>query len=119
MRRKLRVLLWVLGFVFVVRASCWLMTRDKLTVMNDSGQEIHGLTIRFHDETIQFGDLAPGAIESAHFRGGQEELFEVYCRLSDGTEAHEYASYEWWDGDLFGVSVNLTIQPKGTLRSSH
>jgi hypothetical protein len=119
MRRHSRFLLWVLGFVFVLWASYWLMTRNRLTVINESGLEIHGLTIGVHDETIRLGDLAPGSSTSAHFRIGHEEVFEVYCRLSDGTEVHEYDGYVVWEDDLFGVSVKLTIQPRGTLHFSY
>src|SRR5262249_6745321 len=97
----------------------WAATRNRLTVTDSSGQEVHGLIVAVGGETIQFGDLASGESVSAPFRIDHEEVFEVRCRLADGTEVHEFEGYVVWEEDLLGVCARLVILPEGVLHFSH
>jgi hypothetical protein len=104
-----RFLIFLIGLA-VVWSCYWLLTRNCLTVINETGQTVGSLNVTVGGETIGFGDLAMGASSSAHFRIGHEECFEVQCRRADGTEIHEYVGYVVWEDDLFGVSAKLAIR---------
>ena len=116
MRRR-QFLKWSFGSV-ALWGTYWTLTRNRLTVSNESGQTAHELSVIVGGEAFHFGELANGAVVSAHFRIGHEETFEVSCRLADGTKIHEYEGYVVWEEDLFGVAAVLIIQPGGALHFS-
>ena len=121
MRRSRRLLIWVLA-VAALWSFYWLLTRNRLTITNESGQDISGLTVDVvGDETIHFGDLAAGKSASAHFRiyRNDETWFEVRCRLADGTQVHEWDGYVVWEEGLLGVNARLTIRPEGLTSFTH
>lgn len=110
--------MWV-GMALVVIGLLWWATRNRLTVVNSSGQAIHSLTVEVGGEVIAFGDLPEGISASAHFWIEQEEVFEVCARLADGTEIKDSCGYVVWEEGIFGVEAVIAVQPGGELRCSH
>ncbi|HLW63863.1 MAG TPA: hypothetical protein VKS79_01005 [Gemmataceae bacterium] len=115
---SLNFCVWFVVFA-IAGAFIYAETRNRLTVINESGQPAHDLTVTVGGEALQFRDLSPGASKRARFRIGDEGNLLVRGRLADGQEIDDYVGYIVGEESLLGINAVLTIRPRGELEFCH
>jgi hypothetical protein len=93
----------------------WWSTRNRLTVINRSGQSVENLIVKVSGEEFDLGNLQTEMSSRVHFRVEHEALFDISFRLSDGTLISDCVGYIVWEDAIFGARAKLVIQERGSL----
>src|SRR5262249_26737107 len=73
------------------------VSRNRVVVVNESGQTVRSLTVKVCGKTIRFGDIPPGGTASASFGAPEHESsFEVRGQLDDWKIFNEQGGYVVW-----------------------
>jgi hypothetical protein len=109
-------MMWKCTIVVGIFLGLWWIPKNRVDVINESGQTIHSLTVKVSGRTIKFGDVISGGSESTFFSTPHHEsYFEVRGQLEDGTQINEDVGYVVWE-EYFLHRVIL-ILPDGKVES--
>jgi len=93
--------------------------RNRLSFVNESGQNVSDLVISVGGEDFRFASVTPGGIVTIIFKVYHEERFKVDFLLADGTRVQESEGYVTWEESLFGIHARLVVKESGQLTFTH
>jgi hypothetical protein len=97
--------------LLVVVFGAWSIARNRVVVVNESGQRVHSLVVEVCGKTIRLGDIPPGGSACAAFGTPVDEShFELRGRLEDGTEVNDSGGYVVWED--YGRRFVIVIGPR-------
>jgi hypothetical protein len=110
MRRRL----FLLSLLAPVAGVGWFFARNRLDVVNRSGQKVEALTVNVCDRTFSFGEVLPGASVSTRFgRPDHESTFDIGGKMEDGTLINESCGYVVWED--IAQTFQIVICPSGEI----
>ena len=94
--------------------KAWLgFGRNRVVVVNSSGQAVEALTVDVCGERLSFDDLAPGAEAARTFRVHRDGRYVLSGRLADGTSVSAANGYA--TGGMYGERPRFTLHPGGAV----